>query len=184
MSGEERGDEMAREISEQPETIETSRRRWTERLRSLAGRLPLPRPRLPTLRRWQLIALAAFGLLFLMWASVSISFSSIHSAQMFVVEDRLIGIPPPNEFDFGDVPMGVGIERGLTLKNGSPVPTRVTIFVTGNIRDFVEIEDAFFTLRPGEERTIILEGRALVGAEPKKYTGRVVVVQTPWLFPW
>ncbi len=176
---------MVREISEQPETIETSRRRWTERLRSLAGRLPLPRPRLPTLRRWQLIALAALGLLFLVWASVSFSFSSTHSAQMYVVDDRAIGIPPPSEeLDFGDVPLGVGMERKLTLENNSPIPTRVTIFVVGGIRDFIEIEDAFFTLGPGDKRTITLEARSLVGAEAKKYTGRVVVVETPWPYPW
>ncbi len=177
---------MATEIPEQPETIaaETGRR-WTDGVRSLAGRLPLPGLRWPRLRRWQLIALGVLTLLFAMWAAVSISFSSTHSAQMYVVDGRAIGIPPPTEeLDFGDVPLGVGMERKLTLENNSPIPTRVSIFVVGGIRDFIEIEDAFFTLGPGDKRTIVLEARSLVGAEAKKYTGRVVVVETPWPYPW
>ena len=175
---------MARAIPK-PNTLSPPRlQRWTERLRSATGRLPLPHLRLPRLRRWQVITLSVLGLLFLVWASVSISFSSLHSAQMYVVDDRGIGIPPPTEeLDFGDVPLGVGMERKLTLENSSPIPTRVAIFAIGGIRDFIEIEDAFFTLGPGDDRTIVLEARSLVGAEPKKYTGRVVVVQTPWL-PW
>jgi len=176
---------MTAEITDQPASPAAgARERLARRLRLAAGRLRVPRPHFPRLKGWQLIVLGLLGVLILVWVSVTISFTSLHSAQMYVVEGRAIGIPPPTEeLDFGDVPLGVEMERKLTLTNGSPFPTRVTIFAVGGIRDFIEIEDAFFTLGPGDERTILLEGRGLVGAEARKYTGRVVVIQTPWPIP-
>lgn len=157
---------------------------WRARLRSLAGRLPRPRLRWPRLRRWQLAALGVLVLLLAVWVGVSIGSSRMYSAQMYVVEGGSVGIPPPIELDFGDLPRGMAIDRKITLENNGFVPMRVTIVEWGNISDFVDISDAFFTLRPGEERTVTFTATSWMSAEAKKYSGKILVTQVPWPFPW
>lgn len=156
--------------------------RWHERLRSWRPRLAIPWPRLA---RWQLITLAVLVALLVVWSGTTLGFSKTYSAQLFVVDTGAIGIPPPVEsLDFGDLPRGTAVEREITLENNSPIPLRVFVVAWGDIRDLISIDDAFFRLGAGDEHTILLEARAPASAEAKKYGGRVVVVQTPWPFPW
>lgn len=176
---------MARDAPEHSETrTRRGLRRPREWLRSLRGRLTRGQLRVPRLRRWQMAALAVVAVLLLLWFGVSIASSRMYSAQMYVVEGGSIGIPPPIELDFGDLPRGMAIDRKITLKNNGFVPMRVTIVEWGNIRDFVDVSDAFFTLRPGEERTVTFTATSWLSAEAKKYSGKVLVAQVPWPFPW
>lgn len=155
---------------------------WGGRLRSWRPRLGL---RWPQLARWQLIALGVLVALLVLCSGATLGFTKTYSAQAVVVETGTIGIPPPLEsLDFGDMPLGVVVERQITLENNSPIPLRVFVFVWGDIRHLISIDDAFFRLGSGDEHTIVLEGRAPASAEAKKYDGRVAVVQTPWPFPW
>jgi len=158
---------------------------WRRRVAGWRPRLTMPRLRWPALARWQLIALAVVVALLVVWSGATIGFTRTYPAQVFVMDTGTIGIPPPLEtLDFGDAPRGTGIERKITLENNSPIPLRVFVFAYGDIRDFIEIDDAFFKLGPRDSHTIVVEARPLASAEAKKYEGRVVVVQTPWPFPW
>ena len=158
---------------------------WRDRLPSWRPRLAMPRLRWPALARWQLIALGVVVAYLVIWSGTTLGFSKTYSAQMFVTDSGAIGIPPPLEtLDFGDVPRGAAIERKITIENDSPIPLRVFVFTWGDIRDLISIDDAFFRVGAGDEHTIVLEARGPASGEAKKYDGRVVVVQTPWLFPW
>ena len=150
--------------------------------RRLPRRLTLRRPRLTRLR---LAILGVIGVLFVIWAAVAISSTSIYSTQLVVVDGNAIGIPPPdNSLDFGDVPPGGYLERSMQFENNGSIPTAVMILEWGGVRDLVGLSDAFFTLDPGDEKVVTFEARPPASAEAKKYTGKVVVVRVPWWLPW
>ncbi len=152
-------------------------RRWPRRLR-------LGRPRLTRLR---LAVLAVVVVLLVLWAAVAVSSTSTYSAQVVVVEGGAVGIPPPNDLDFGDLPVGAAAERKIAFENNGRIPTAVVILEWGGIRDLMGISDAFFVLDPGDEKevtfTVDPPPSALSG-EAKKYTGRVIVLRVPWWTPW
>ncbi len=177
---------MATDLPERSGGIEAGAgRRWMRNLGSVLRRMLTPWTwSLPRLGRWRLVGLGATLLLLSLWAGVTIGFTSMHSAEVLVVEGGSIGIPPPvNAFDFGDVPQVGGIERRLTVDNGSPIPIGVSVVVIGGIRNMINIDDAFFTVGPGEEHTVLIELKPGRSAEPKRYTGKVLIIKTPWI-PW
>jgi hypothetical protein len=56
--------------------------------------------------------------------------------------------------------------------------------VFGDIRGFLDIQDAFFNLKPGQEREIDMKLTVPSTAQPdKQYNGRVVVTRLPWWAP-
>ena len=148
--------------------------RWPRRLR----------PRLPRLRRWQW-AIAGVLLLFLvLWLSMTAQSTSMYSATVLVTETSHGIAPPGNPFDFGDLPPTASIEHKITLNNDGKLDTYVMIIVSGEIRDFLDIEDAFFNLDPGQEREILVKLSVPATEEPgKRYGGRVVVTYLPWWSP-
>lgn len=152
----------------------------------MGRRLPPPvRTRLPRFTRWRLALLAGILLLMLLWFGVAATSTSIYSATVLVTESSH-GIAPPNAlFDFGDLPPTAAIDHKLTLKNDGRLNTYVTIMVFGGIRDFLDVEDAFFNLNSGEERDVLVKLSVPSTAEPgKRYDGRVVVTRLPWGLPW
>lgn len=161
-------------------------RRVRQRLAAVGEHLPAPvRRRLPRLTRWRLALLAGILLLMLLWFGVAATSTSIYSATVLVTETRH-GIADPGAlFDFGDLPPTAAIDHKLTLKNDGRLDTYVTIMVFGGIRDFLDVEDAFFNLKSGEERDILVKLSVPSTAEPgKQYDGRVVVTRLPWGLPW
>jgi hypothetical protein len=159
-------------------------------VQSLAG-VALGRPagwalrRLPRPRPWQwLLALALSPFLFL-WLLVAAMSSSMDSATVLVTRSSH-GIADPNSFfDFGDLPRTAGIEHQLVLKNEGKVNTLVAVVVTGEISDFVTVEDSLFSLKPGEEREILMALKVPNTAEiDKRYNGRAFVVRMPWWAPF
>jgi len=160
--------------------------RLRRRLAALGQRLPAPvRRRLPRFTRWRLAALAGIILLMLLWSGAAASSTSIYSATVLVTETTH-GIADPNAlFDFGDLPPTAAIDHKLTLKNDGRMNTYIMIMTFGGIRDFLDLEDAFFNLEPGEEREILVKLTVPSTAEPgKRYSGRVVVTRLPWGLPW
>ncbi len=181
------------EVAKEKETLEGSASGpagWRYRLRngwtSLARRWPRRlRPRLPRLRRWQWAIMAVLLLLLVLWLSMTAQSTSIYSASVLVTETSHGIAPPGNPFDFGDLPPTASIEHKLTLENDGRMDTYVTIIVFGEIRDFLDIEDAFFNLESGEEREILVKLTVPATAEPgKRYDGRVVLTRLPWGPPW
>jgi len=164
--------------------------RWRHRLGDLWGSLVQRRPRwlrlrLPRLKLWQLGVLGVLLLIFALWLSAAAQSTSIYSAAVLVTEGRHGIAPPGNPFDFGDLPPTASMDNKLIYKNEGRMDTYVMIGVFGSIRDFIDIEDAFFNLAPGEEREILVKLSVPSTAEPgKRYTGRVVITRLPWGLPW
>jgi hypothetical protein len=156
------------------------------RLAVLGERLPAPvRARFAWLTRWRLALLAGILLLMLLWSGAAATSTSVYSATVLVTEGRH-GIAPADAlFDFGDLPPTAAIEHKLTLRNDGRMDTYVMIMIFGGIRDFLDIEDAFFNLKSGQEREILVKLSVPLTAEPgKRYNGRVVVTRVPWGLPW
>jgi hypothetical protein len=159
--------------------------RLRRRLAALGQRLPAPvRRRLPRLTRWRIALLAGILLLMLLWSGAAVTSTSIYSATLLVTETSHGVADPDSLFDFGDLPPTASITHKLTLKNDGKLNTYVMIMVFGDIRDFLDIEDAFFNLKPGQEREIDMKLTVPSTAEPgKRYNGRVVVTRLPWWAP-
>jgi hypothetical protein len=108
----------------------------------------------------------------------------MYSATVLVTGEGAIGLPPPtDELDFGDVSGGLNISRKMTLTNDGQFDSYVVIIVTGGIRDFLSVSDAFFVLDKGEERTVEFKVHPAMNAEQKRYSGHVFIVRMPWT-PW
>jgi hypothetical protein len=136
------------------------------------------------LTRWRLVAIGVIAVIILIWGGVAASSTTMYSATVLVTEDVGIGLPPPTDtLDFGDVSPGFNMTRKLTLNNDGHFDSYVAIIVTGGIRDFLSVDDAFFVLDKGEERTVSFKVSPPVNAEGKRYSGRVFIVRLPWT-PW
>jgi hypothetical protein len=150
--------------------------RWWDGLRQ---RLHLPR-----LTRWRLVAIGVIAVMLLVWSGVAVSSTTMYSATVLVKGESAIGLPPPTDtLDFGDVSPGFNMSRRLTLTNDGHFDSYVAIIVTGGIRDFLSVDDAFFVLDKGEERTVEFKVRPPINAEEKRYSGRIFIVRLPWT-PW
>jgi hypothetical protein len=146
--------------------------RLRQRFAVIGERMPAPvRARFTWLTRWRLALLAGMLLLLLLWSGAAATSTSIYSATVLVTESSHGIADPKALFDFGDLPPTASIDHKLTLKNDGRMDTYVTIMVFGGIRDFLDIEDAFFNLESGQE-------------PGKRYNGRVVVTRLPWGLPW
>ena len=154
-------------------------------LAAIAGRLPAPvRTRLAGFTRWRIAVLAGILLLMLLWSGAAATSTSIYSAQFLVTATTNTIAPPDALFDFGGLPPTASITHKLTLKNDGKLNTYVMIMVFGDIRDFLDISDAFFNLKPGQEREIDMKLTVPSTAQPdKRYNGRVVVTRLPWWSP-
>ncbi len=160
--------------------------RLRRRLAAVRERLPAPvRRRLPRFTRWRLALLAGILLAMLLWFGAAASTTSIYSATVLVTETTHGIAPPGNPFDFGDLPPTASMDNKLTFKNDGKLDTYIMIMAFGGIRDFLDIEDAFFNLEPGQEREILVRLTVPSTAEPgKRYNGKVVVTKLPWGLPW
>jgi hypothetical protein len=103
-----------------------------------------------------------------------------------LVTERVHGIADPNAlFDFGDLPRTAGIDHKLTIKNEGMTDTLVMVIVTGEIHDFVTIDDSTFSLQPGEERQVKMTLKVPTTAEvDKRYSGRAMIVRLPYWNPF
>ena len=161
-------------------------RRLRHRLAVVGERVPAPvRVRLAWFTRWKLALLAGIILLMLLWSGAAATSTSIYSATVLVTESSHGIADPKALFDFGDLPPTAAIDHKLTLKNDGKLDTYMMIMVFGDIRDFLDIQDAFFNLKPGQERQILVKLTVPSTAQPgKRYNGRVVVMRLPWWEPW
>jgi hypothetical protein len=151
-------------------------RRWWDAVR---GRLHFPR-----LTRWRLVAIGVIAMILLAWSGVAVSSTTMYSATVLVTGEGAIGLPPPTDtLDFGDLSAGLNMTRKMTLTNDGHFDSYVAIIVTGGIRDFLSVSDAFFVLDKGEERTVEFTVRPPINAGEKRYSGRVFIVRMPWT-PW
>jgi hypothetical protein len=154
-------------------------------LAAIAGHLPAPvRTLLGGFTRWRIALLAGILLLMLLWSGAAATSTSIYSATVLVTESRHGIADPKALFDFGDLPPTAAIDHKMTLKNDGKLDTYMMIMVFGDIRDFLDIQDAFFNLKPGQEREILVKLAVPSTAEPGKlYNGSVVVTRLPWWAP-
>ncbi len=154
-----------------------------EQLARRRGPIHALRARLPRLTRARVVVAGVVILILLLWGAVIASSTSMYSAQVLVPEGGSIGIPPPRGLDFGDVPRGASAEKRIQLENQGRLDTYVVVFTWGGIRDLLGVSDAFFNMKPGDERTLTFEASIPISAPQKKYTGRVFVVRLPWWWP-
>jgi len=126
------------------------------------------------------------GILFvILFVAVEIGSTQSFSVEVVVVpEEDFVGLNPTTEsLDFGDMSNGTAQARYLNLSNEGSLPTRVSVIVTGDVRDFVKVSDAFFTMDPGDSTRVEFTLVVPATVPEKKYTGRVLVLRTPWS-PW
>ncbi len=168
---------------------ETPQPEAQERAALEPGFLPWLRRRLVALRprtgkHWAVYAVLFVLALFVLfeWRS-----TNVFSAQVVVMprtEELVIGFNPTTErLDFGDLAQNSAQTRSLTLENGGRLPARVSIIIMGDIAQFIGVSDAFFTLDGGETKSVEFTLVVPPTAQPKKYSGRVLVIRIPWL-PW
>ena len=149
--------------------------RWPRRLR-------LGRPRLTRVR---LAVLSVAVVLVALWAAVAVTSTSIYSAKVVVVlPGEPVGLPPPSQMDFGELPTGIASEKKIVFENNGRVPTAVMILEWGGIGDLMGISDAFFVIDPGDMKEITFRVEPPPSADTKEYSGKVIVVRVPWWTPW
>jgi hypothetical protein len=153
---------------------------------SLAQRWPRwLRLHLPRLKLWQLAIVGILLLAVVLWVTAAARSTSTYSAHVLVTDSAHGIAPPGNPFEFGDLPPTAAMDNKLTFKNEGRTDIYVMIGVFGEIRDFLDIEDAFFPLKPGQERQILAKLSLPSTAEPgKEYNGRVVITRLPYWAPW
>lgn len=145
----------------------------------------LGRRLLPRTRKQQ----AVYVLLFLLFLVALFEWRSSISYEMYIVvtpeEDQTIGISPPTSelFDFGELPQGGSGSVNLILRNDGPIPTRFFLVPVGSIRQFIKLDDAFIFLKPGEAQVVKVSAVVPRTANTGEYSGRVVVIRSPWP-PW
>jgi hypothetical protein len=159
------------------------------RLRALWERLPGPlrrRLRLPRLTRRRLAVLGVAGLLVVVCGAFVISSTSTYSAYVTFRELNVVGIPSlEGDLDFGEVPRDMAMHRTVQLANDGKLNSYVVIFSWGGIRNFLHVDDAFFNLSPGEQRTVDFDVTAPHNAtDGQKQSGRVFVLRLPWYWPF
>ena len=146
--------------------------RWAQRL-------------VPRTRKHQ--ALYAFLFLLFLFTLFEWRSSTSYSAIVVVtpLEDRTIGIGnlTGDLFDFGELPQGGSASTALILENDGPIPSRFFIVPVGGIRQFIKLDEAFILLQPGEAQVVEVAAVVPRTANLGEYSGRVVVIRTPWP-PW
>ena len=140
---------------------------------------------MPRTRKHQ--ALYAFLFLFFLFSLFEWRSSVSYSAFVVVtpLEDRTVGIGglTGDLFDFGELPQGGAATVALILENDGPIPSRFFIVPVGNIRQFIKLDEAFILLQPGEAQVVEVAAVVPRTATLGEYSGRVVVIRTPWP-PW
>lgn len=132
---------------------------------------------------------ALYVLIFLLFLFTLFEWRSSTSYRAVVVvtpeETRTIGIGPPDTslFDFGELPQGGAATAALILQNKGPIPARFFIVPMGNIRQFIKLDEAFILLKPGEAQVVEVTAVVPRTAKVGEYSGRVLVIRTPWP-PW
>lgn len=131
-------------------------------------------------KRAAVLFVILFGLLFITLEARS---TDVISVQVVIISrtDFVAFNPTTERLDFGDMSRGSAQTRHLTLENNGSLPTRVSIILMGEVRDFISMSDAFFTLDPGEIRQVDFTLNVPAAVEVKSYSGRVVIVRTPWI---
>ncbi len=146
--------------------------RWGERIR-------------PRTRKQQ----ALYALIFLLFLFALFEWRSSTSYSAFVTvtaeEDQTIVLSPPGAelFDFGELPQGGSGTKNLILQNEGRIPGRFFLVPVGSIRQFIKLDDAFVLLQPGEAQVVPVRVVVPRTAKVGKYSGRLVVIRTPWP-PW
>jgi hypothetical protein len=152
---------------------------------ALMGRWARSRSWLAARPRWQWILVAFAGVVLGLWL-ISVARSLTMETATVLVTETTHGIAPPDAlFDFGDLPRTAAIEHKLSIENDGSVDTLVMVMVTGDIGDFVTIDDSTFSLAPGEKREVLMRLRVPASAEVgKRYNGRAMIVRLPYLNPF
>jgi hypothetical protein len=132
---------------------------------------------------------ALYALIFLLLLIALFEWRSSTSYSAFVTvtaeKDQTIVLSPPGAqlFDFGQLPQGGSGTVNLILQNEGAIPTRFFIVPVGSIRQFIKLDEAFVLLQPGEAQVVQVSAVVPRTANTGEYSGRVVVIRTPWL-PW
>ena len=131
------------------------------------------------------IAVLALILVFTMILAFEVQATETFTVEVVIIgEEKFVGFNPTTErLDFGDMSRGTGQTRSITLENAGVIPTRIYIMVLGDVRDFIQIDDAFFVMDPGEVTQVDLTMIVPSSASIKRYSGRLLVIRSPWS-PW
>ena len=147
----------------------------------LRRRIAALQPR--TRRHWALYAGLALPALFLLFVW---STATTYSVTVLVTEEQnVFGLAPyfEDRLDFGDLPQGGGATMEVTLENRGRVPARFFVISTGDIRQFIQISDAFFLVDPSDTKVVEFRAGIPRTAAPQRYDGKLYVFKIPWS-PW
>lgn len=129
------------------------------------------------------IVLIAIAVVLLLAATFLAQSLDIYSTQVVAVEKGSpIGISPfTDRVDFGDLPVGLGTSKIISLENAGSVPNKVYIYVTGSIAKFIKVKpSSAVTLAGGDKVEINLEIFVPESARPgQKFTGRIFIMRIP-----
>jgi hypothetical protein len=80
------------------------------------------------------------------------------------------------EINFGSLPIGSSIVRKIFIANNGTTPLLANFIVTGNIKEFIYIENRSLTLDSGGERIVGINAVVLKDSEFGNYTGKLILI--------
>lgn len=85
---------------------------------------------------------------------------------------------------FGMTSPGSTSNKYVNFTNEYTEDVKVSIYVNGNISDFVSVNNNNFVLKPGEATNLVFSAHGLPNVNYGKYEGKVVIVirKTVWIF--
>jgi hypothetical protein len=109
-----------------------------------------------------------------------ISAAKYKAVVVVTAQQGTVGINPLAEsLDFGELSKGSSSSRFVTLKSEGKISTYIIVFITGEIKDLIEVDKNYFTLSGGEEQKIDFHLDVPVSADKEKYQGRVFIFRLP-----
>lgn len=79
------------------------------------------------------------------------------------------------ELNFGKVPFGGMAKREISLTNNYNHPITADLRISGNVKEFIFVDDDYFILQPDETRFISVSARIPPNATEKKYEGKATI---------
>lgn len=98
-----------------------------------------------------------------------------------VVDDATLGINPLDDsLDYGDMPLGAGQTRFVTLSNDSDRAAYIWVVTVGSAGKLIKIDRSHFVLAGGESQRVGFAMRVPPSAPKKQYTGTVHIFRFPY----
>lgn len=128
----------------------------------------------------RLIAIAVL-LSIMLTVAVEVIAAQRYRVTVQVVDDATLGINPLDDsLDYGDMPLGAGQTRFVTLSNDSERAAYIWVVTIGSAGKLIKVDRSHFVLAGGETQQVGFAMRVPPSAPKKRYTGTVHIFRLPY----